>query len=78
MTEKGAPVFVKVDDYKELLDVLDMIKAKINEVKQTIDSLNSLREEEDSELQAWISAVNDIQSRVDDIDKMMYEPDQQY
>ena len=39
----GMPVFVKVDEYKEILDVLDMIKGKMEEIKETLDSVNNLR-----------------------------------
>jgi len=75
---KGAPVFVKVDEYKEIVEVLDMVKSKLNEIRQTVTSMNELREEEDSELQAWINTVNNIQGKIDSIDKMMFEPEQQY
>lgn len=72
----GAPVFVKVDDYKEILDVLDMIKTKVNEIKQTLNNLKSLRNEEDAELAVWNNAVNDIEKKIEGIDKMMFEPEQ--
>ena len=75
---KGAPVFVNVDEYKEIVEVLDMVKSKLNEIRQTVTSMNELREEEDSELQAWINTVNNIQGKIDSIDKMMFEPEQQY
>ena len=44
--QRGMPVFVKVDEYKEILDVLDMIKGKMKEIRDTLGSINSLRSEE--------------------------------
>ncbi|MBI2660551.1 hypothetical protein HYX07_05300 [Candidatus Woesearchaeota archaeon] len=72
----GAPVFVKIDEYKEILDVLDMIKSKIREVRETLGSINSLRNEEDAELSMWNSTVNEIERKIDSIDKIMFEPEQ--
>ena len=72
----GMPVFVKVDEYKEILDVLDMIKGKIKEIRETLGSINSLRNEEDAELAMWNNTINEIEKKVDSIDRIMFEPEQ--
>lgn len=72
----GAPVFVKVDEYREILDVLDLIKGKIREIRDTVGGINSLRNEEDAELAMWNSTINEIDKKIDGIDKMMFEPEQ--
>ena len=74
--QKGMPVFVKVDEYKEILDVLDMIKSKVNEIRNTLGSINSLRNEEDAELAMWNNTINEIERKIDSIDKIMFEPEQ--
>lgn len=71
----GTPVFVKVSEYKEILDVLDMIKDKIKETRDVLSSINSLRHEEDAELAMWNNAINDIERKVDSIDKTMFAPE---
>ena len=72
----GMPVFVKVDEYKDILDVLDMVKAKIREIRDTLGSINALRNEEDSELARWNSTINEIEKKVEGIDRIMFEPEQ--
>ena len=72
----GMPVFVKVDEYKEILDVLDMIKGRIKDIRETLGSINSLRNEEDAELAMWSSTINEIEKKVDSIDRIMFEPEQ--
>ncbi|MBI3027610.1 hypothetical protein HYY70_05860 [Candidatus Woesearchaeota archaeon] len=72
----GMPVFVKVDEYKEILDVLDMIKGKIKEMRDTVGSINALRNEEDAELVMWNNMINEIEKKIDNIDKIMFEPEQ--
>ena len=69
----GAPVFVKVDEYKEILDVLDMIKAKISEVRDTLAGINEIRNEEDAEVSMWNSTIDEIEKKISDIDRMMVE-----
>lgn len=74
----GAPVFVKVEDYKEILDVLEMIRARVHEIKQVLDNLKSLRNEEDAELEIWDKAISEIEKKVEGIDKIMFEPEQSW
>ena len=71
----GAPIFVKIDEYKEILDVLDIVKGKIKEIRDTLGSINTLRNEEDAELAMWNNTINDIEKKIDGIDKMMFEPE---
>ena len=71
----GAPVFVKVNEYKEILDVLDMVKSKLEEVRNTLGSVNELRNEEGSEISMWNATIDDIEKKIEDIDKMMFEPE---
>ena len=72
----GAPVFVKIDEYKEILDVLDMVKGKMKEIKETLSSINTLRNEEDTELSVWNNTIKEIEEKIENIDKMMFEPEQ--
>ncbi len=72
----GAPVFIKVDEYKEILDVMDMIKGKLKEVRETLGNINTLRNEEDEELAMWNNTINEIEKKVESIDRIMFEPEQ--
>ena len=72
----GMPVFVKVDEYKDILDVLDMVKAKIKEIRDVLGNINALRNEEDAELAMWNNTINDIEKKIDSIDRIMFEPEQ--
>ena len=70
-----APVFVKIEDYKDILDILELIKNKLNEAKETLGNLNELKNEEDSELELWRSTLNDIERKVENIDRTLLEPE---
>ena len=78
MARSGAPVFVKIEDYKDILDVLDLIKDKLGEAKRTLADLNELKNEEDAELELWSSTLNEIENKLDDIDRSLFEPESTY
>ena len=73
-----APVFVKIDDYKDVLDVLDLIKDRLGEAKRTLADINELKNDEDSELELWSSTLNDIEKKLGDIDRTLFEPESTY
>lgn len=72
MDDDMAPVFVKIDEYKEVLDVLDVIKAKLADARKTLVEINRLKDEEDRELASWTKNVDDIQSKMASIDKAVF------
>jgi tetrahydromethanopterin S-methyltransferase subunit G len=78
MHEKGAPVFVKVDEYNEVLDVIDMIKSKIKDVRNTLGNIDKLRADEDSEVAMWNGRIDDIEKKIEEMDKLMFQPDQSW
>ena len=71
----GAPVFVKVSDYKEILDVLELIKGKVEEMRATLGTINTLQNEENAEVERWNNTVSDIEKKISEIDKTMFEPE---
>ena len=73
--QRGMPVFVKVDQYKEILDVLEMLKGKMNEIHETLAGINKLREEEDAEIMMWNSTISGIEKKIDNMDKTLFEPE---
>lgn len=78
MVRTGAPVFVKIEDYKDILDVLDLIKDRLAEAKRTLADLNELKNDEDAELELWSSTLNEIENKLDDIDRSLFEPESTY
>ena len=73
--ERQAPIFVKVDEYKDVLNILDLVKNKIREAKTTIHEINDLKNQEDSELALWANEISDIEKKVEFIDQTLLEPE---
>ena len=73
--ERQAPVFVKVDEYKDVLDILDLVKNKIRSAKDTLREINELKNQEDSEIAMWANEIADIERKVEFIDQTLLEPE---
>ena len=69
----GAPIYVKIDEYKEILEIINMIKDKIYEAKSTVKKLNDIRAEEDNEIDMWNGNLQEIERKVEFIDKTLFE-----
>ena len=72
----GMPVFIKVERYKEVLEIMEVLRTKISQAKKTLAKINELKDKEDQELAAWSNAVNDVEKRVEGIDSGLFEPEQ--
>ncbi len=72
MTDDITPVFVKIEEYKEVLDIIDVIKSKLGSARDTLKQITTLKEEEDRELAAWAGNIDDIADRVEGIDKAIF------
>lgn len=70
----NTPVFIKIDAYKEVLDIIDVIKAKIDQSKELFEKINQLKAEEDEELLEWKNTIDIISDKVYFIDKTLFEP----
>jgi len=70
---ENVPIYVKVDKYKELLEVLKTINGKLANVDRTVEKINALKGQEDAQLQAWNENLVDIKGRLDRINQSFYE-----
>jgi len=67
------PLFVKIDDYKDVVDIMTLIKKKINDAKDILSSINNIKAQEDAEIEQWNSNLDDIDRKVDYIDRSLFE-----
>jgi len=73
--KEEASVFVKVDDYKDVLDVISLIKDKLEQARKTLGDINELKKEEDSELDLWTSTLDELEEKMHNIDGFLFEPE---
>lgn len=61
---ENMPVFVKVDEYEDVLSLVQTIRKKIDDAKDTLLKINDLKNEEDHQLEMWQNTLADRKSVV--------------
>lgn len=61
---ENVPIYVKVDKYRELMQVLKAIENRLSSVDKMIDKINTLKAEEDRQISQWNANVSDIKDRL--------------
>ena len=67
------PVFVRIDDYKNIIEVLDLLKIKLGEAQQVLEKIAELKGKEDEEIERWHTELEDVERKVDFIDSTLFE-----
>ncbi|MBI2580320.1 hypothetical protein HYV85_00750 [Candidatus Woesearchaeota archaeon] len=67
-------VFVKIDRYREIYDVINQIKSKLDEAKQLLRKVNELKGQEDAELASWKSELETVEKKLSTITEAMTKP----
>jgi hypothetical protein len=71
----GRAIFVKLNEYKDILELMNVLKEKLDQARGTIDKIKGLKTEEETELELWQNSINEIAHKVEYIDKTLFEPD---
>lgn len=76
MTEEtgNMPVFVKIDNYKSIIEVLDLLKIKLADARKSLEKIAELKNQEDAELEQWESELEEVERKIDFIDSTLFEP----
>jgi hypothetical protein len=75
MVNNEMPVFVKIDEYKDILDVVELMKNKVAQARETLRKIEELNNQEDSELESWKTNLEEIERKVGLIDTSLLEPE---
>jgi len=68
------PVYVKIDEYKEVIDIMNLIKNKINEAKNILNNIYEIKHQEDVEIDEWKNELEEVERKVNFIDNTLFEP----
>ena len=70
------PVFVKVDEYHDVLNLMTNIRKKLEEAKSTLLKVNDLKNEEDHQLEMWQNSLSEVEKKIDFVDHSLNEPEE--
>lgn len=66
-------VFIKLNEYKDSLSLFEQLKNKIEEAKDTLSKIESLREDENTEIELWNNSIKEVEKKVNYIDSLMID-----
>ena len=73
--EQKAPVFVKIEDYKDITEIMGLIKEKLDQARFLLNKVNEIKKQEDAELANWSKELEEVTKRVHEIDHLLLEPE---
>ena len=57
-------MFVKLDKYKEVFEIIEVIDKKINNVKQILSDVEELKRKEDEEIINWEKSIEEVSHKI--------------
>ncbi len=73
--ENGMPVFVKIDEYKDILEIMGLIKSKLEQARAVLNKIIETKNQEDNELNAWQHDLDEVEKKIALIDGTLFEPE---
>ncbi len=61
-------VFVKVEKYKEISEMITEIRSKLNQAKEVVDKIEQIRTEEDTQVASWKEELASAESRIQSVE----------
>ena len=69
------PVFVKVEEYEAVVNLVKEVRSRLDEAKETLAKISELKNEEDHQLEMWQSTLGEVEKKVDFIEHSLNEPE---
>ncbi len=70
-----APVFLKIEDTKQVIRIMEVIKKKIDEIDQSLALIKEIKKKEDSEIASWKISLNATEGKIAEVDRILFEPE---
>ncbi|MEM3127159.1 MAG: hypothetical protein QW331_03780 [Candidatus Woesearchaeota archaeon] len=71
--EAGMPVYVKIDEYKDVVEIVNQIRQRLEDAKRTLGKINELKNEEDAELELWHTGIDEIERKIEFLNRALFE-----
>lgn len=66
-------VFVRIDKFREINEMMTEIRAKLEDAKQVLKKIRDIKSQEDIELKEWQDELNAADLKLSDISRAMSE-----
>ncbi len=67
-------LYTKISNYKDILDIFELIKHKLEDLKIILSNIEEIKEKESTMIDEWRSSVKSISERIEEIDSKLMSP----
>tara|TARA_Y100000310_G_C20618168_1_gene781808 strand:- start:599 stop:835 length:237 start_codon:yes stop_codon:yes gene_type:complete len=67
------PMFVRIDEFEDIQGIMEVVKKRMSQAKSILNQIYSLKNEEDTEIDRWNSALEEVERKMGLIDKALFE-----
>ena len=69
-------LFIKIENYEDVLDLMTVIKSKVNDIKSTFSEIRQIKDEEDTKLEVWKKNMELIEGKLGNVDRVLFAPEE--
>ncbi|MBS3150657.1 hypothetical protein J4425_02540 [Candidatus Woesearchaeota archaeon] len=66
-------IFVKMDHYREAIDIVEKIKEKIKDIDRLVSDMQRMKTQEDEYLAKWHSEMEHVKTKLNKMDEILYD-----
>jgi len=66
-------IFVKIEEYDEVLNIVKLIKEKLAKANETIGKISELKAQEEQEIQFWNKNIDEVSKNIEAIETTVKE-----
>lgn len=70
------PVYIKIESYNDILDIIALARSKIQQAKTLHDRLEKLHSQEEEHLQQWQEEIQNVEHNLEEMDNTLARPQQ--
>ncbi len=67
------PLFIKLAEYKDVRDLVQLVKNKVGDIKKTLYEIDALKRQEEEELALWHRAIDEIDKKTDAMTHILHD-----
>ncbi len=67
-------LYTKISNYKDILDIFELIKHKLEDLKIILSNIEEIKEKESTMIEEWRSSIKSISGRIEEIDSKLMSP----
>jgi hypothetical protein len=71
-TKSKQPIFIRLDKFKESLEVFNNTKEKVMEIESLLKEIKTTKEQEQAELTSWENEIQTIKKQIEKVDKDIF------